>query len=89
MNAIVTVVGRDQVGIIARVCTLLAQQNVNILDISQTILQGAFTMVMAVDVSKAALSFGDLQDALSLLGQEMGLTIRVQREEIFDAMHQI
>ena len=89
MNAIVTVVGRDQVGIIARVCTLLARQNVNILDISQTILQGAFTMVMAVDVSKAALSFGDLQDELSALGQEMGLAIRVQREEIFDAMHQI
>ena len=89
MNAIVTVVGRDQVGIIARVCTLLARQNVNILDISQTILQGAFTMVMAVDVSKAALSFGDLQDELSALGQDMGLAIRVQREEIFDAMHQI
>ena len=89
MNAIVTVVGRDQVGIIARVCTLLANQNVNILDISQTILQGAFTMVMAVDVSKAALSFGDLQDALSALGQEMELSIRIQREKIFDAMHQI
>ena len=89
MNAIVTVVGRDQVGIIARVCTLLANQNVNILDISQTILQGAFTMVMAVDVSKASLSFGDLQDALSALGQEMELSIRIQREEIFDAMHQI
>lgn len=89
MNAIVTVVGRDQVGIIARVCTLLARQNVNILDISQTILQGAFTMVMAVDVSKAVLSFGDLQDAMTALGQEMELSIRIQREEIFDAMHQI
>ena len=89
MNAIITVVGQDQVGIIARVCTLLAQQNVNILDISQTILQGAFTMVMAVDVSRAALSFGDLQDALHALGQDMGLSIRVQRQEIFDAMHRI
>ena len=89
MNAIITVVGRDQVGIIARVCTLLARYNVNILDISQTILQGAFTMVMAVDVSRAALSFGDLQDALHALGQDMGLSIRVQRQEIFDAMHRI
>ena len=89
MNAIVTVIGRDRVGIIARVCTLLASHNVNILDISQTILQGAFTMVMAVDVGNASLSFGDLQDALKTLGEDMGLSIRIQREEIFDAMHRI
>lgn len=89
MNAIITVVGRDQVGIIARVCTLLARYNVNILDISQTILQGAFTMVMAVDLGQASLSFGDLQDELDALGRDMGLTIRIQREELFDAMHRI
>ena len=89
MNAIVTVLGEDKVGIIAAVCTLMSENNVNILDINQTILQGAFTMVMAVDVSRAALSFGDLQDALHALGQDMGLSIRVQRQEIFDAMHRI
>ena len=89
MNAIVTVVGKDKVGIIAAVCALLAENNVNILDISQTILQGSFTMVMAVDVGAATASFGDLSAALEELGGEMGLSIRIQRQEIFDAMHQI
>lgn len=89
MNAIVTVLGQDRVGIIAAVCNRLAGYNVNILDISQTILQGAFTMVMAVDVSKSTASFGELGKSLSELGAEMGLSIRIQREEIFDAMHSI
>ena len=89
MNAIVTVIGKDKVGIIAAVCALLAENNVNILDISQTILQGAFTMVMAVDVSAATATVGELGTALKELGTEMGLSIRIQREEIFDAMHTI
>ena len=89
MNAIVTVLGQDKVGIIAAVCNCLAGYNVNILDISQTILQGAFTMVMAVDVSKSTASFGELGEALAGLGARMGLSIRIQREEIFDAMHSI
>ena len=89
MNAIVTVVGRDRVGIIAAICNKLAGFNVNILDISQTILQGSFTMVMAVDVEAATASFGDLSAALEELGSEMGLSIRIQRQEIFDAMHRI
>ena len=89
MNAIVTVLGQDRVGIIAAVCNRLAGYNVNILDISQTILQGAFTMVMAVDVSKSTASFGELGRGLNDLGAEMGLSIRIQREEIFDAMHSI
>ena len=89
MNAIVTVLGQDRVGIIAAVCNRLANYNVNILDISQTILQGAFTMVMAVDVSGSSASFGELGKGLSDLGAEMGLSIRIQREEIFDAMHTI
>ena len=89
MNAIVTVVGQDRVGIIAAVCGCLAQRNVNILDISQTIMQGSFTMVMAVDVGKSRDSFGALSQALSDLGREMGLSIRIQRQEIFDAMHSI
>ena len=89
MNAIVTVVGRDRVGIIAAVCNRLAASNVNILDISQTILQGSFTMVMAVDLSQASAPFGALSEGLSDLGREMGLSIRIQREEIFNAMHTI
>ena len=89
MNAIVTVLGQDRVGIIAAVCNRLANYNVNILDISQTILQGAFTMVMAVDVSQSTASFGELGKGLNDLGTEMGLSIRIQREEIFNAMHSI
>ncbi|MCI8841947.1 ACT domain-containing protein [Oscillibacter sp.] len=89
MNAIVTVLGQDRVGIIAAVCNRLANYNVNILDISQTILQGAFTMVMAVDVSQSTASFGELGKGLNDLGAELGLSIRIQREEIFNAMHSI
>lgn len=89
MNAIVTVVGQDKVGIIAAICNKLAGYNVNILDISQTILQGSFTMVMAVDIGAATAPFGDLSASLAELGSEMGLSIRIQREEIFDAMHRI
>lgn len=89
MNAIVTVVGQDRVGIIAAVCVLLAENNVNILDISQTIMEGSFTMVMAVDVSRAKASVGDLKDQLEELGKKMEISIRIQRQEIFDAMHRI
>ena len=88
-KAIITVVGKDTVGIIAKVCTYLAENHVNILDISQTILHGAFTMVMAVDVSKSTASIGELSEALAQLGTKMELSIRIQREEIFDAMHNI
>ena len=89
MRAIVTVVGKDRVGIIANVCDLLAKYQVNVLDISQTILQEFFTMTMLVDVSTATVPFARLQEDLSVLGQEKGLDIRVQQEAIFDAMHRI
>ena len=89
MNAIVTVVGQDKVGIIAAVCALLAENNVNILDISQTILHGTFTMVMAVDVEKSKAPIADLAALLSQLGEKLEISIRIQREEIFDAMHRI
>ena len=89
MNAIVTVVGQDRVGIIAAVCNKLAGFNVNILDISQTILQGSFTMVMAVDVSKSDAQIGELREMLEELGKKMEISIRIQRQEIFDAMHRI
>jgi ACT domain-containing protein len=89
MNAIVTVVGRDRVGIIAAICNKLAAYNINVLDISQTILQNNFTMIMMVDVSGSTLPFAEVARALEAQGQEMGLSIRMQREESFDAMHTI
>ena len=89
MNAIVTVIGKDKVGIIAAVCIKLAEMNVNVLDISQTILDGKFTMVMAVDAANANVGFEELAAQLRELGEGMELSIRTQREEIFDAMHRI
>lgn len=89
MNAIVTVIGKDKVGIIAAVCIKLAEMNVNVLDISQTILDGKFTMVMAVDAANANVGFEELAAQLRELGEGMELSIRIQQEEIFDAMHRI
>jgi ACT domain-containing protein len=89
MKAIVTVTGKDQVGIIAKVCTLLAQHNVNVLDISQTVLQEYFNMIMLVDVSAIPLSFADLAGKLEAEGEQLNLSIRAQREELFNAMHRI
>ena len=89
MKAIVTVVGKDRVGIIAAVCVKLAEYNVNVLDISQTVMQGYFTMMMAVDVSACNVPLADLVSHMDSVGKEMGLSIRVQREDIFEAMHRI
>ena len=89
MKAIVTVVGQDRVGIIAAVCTKLAQYNVNVLDISQTVMQGYFTMMMATEVSQCNISLSELAQRMDETGVEMGLSIRVQREDIFQAMHRI
>jgi len=89
MKSIVTVIGKDRVGIIADVCTLLAQNGVNILDISQTVLQEYFTMVMLVDTDGCKLPFVDLAKALREEGEKTGLLIRTQREDIFNAMHRI
>ena len=89
MKAIVTVVGKDQVGIIAAVCVKLAEYNVNVLDISQTVMQGYFTMMMVVDVSAAALPLAELVEIMEAMGKERGLSIRLQREDIFEAMHRI
>ncbi len=89
MRAIVTVIGKDQVGIIAAVCTLLAQHNVNVLDISQTVLQDYFTMIMLVDAAGAQVSFAQLAKALEEEGNQRNLSIRIQREDIFQAMHRI
>ena len=89
MKAIVTVLGKDRVGIMSTVCALLAQHNVNILDISQTILQEYFTMVMLVDASACDLPFGDLAALLEQEGKDRDLSIRAQREDIFNSMHRI
>ena len=89
MRAIVTVTGKDTVGIIGGVCTRLSHYNVNILDISQTVLQGYFTMTMVVDVSEANEEFGELVRLMGQYGAERNLSIRVQREDIFDAMHKL
>ena len=89
MKAIVTVVGKDQVGIIAAVCVKLAEYNVNVLDISQTVMQGYFTMMMVVDVSACSLPLAELVVLMEGMGKERGLSIRLQREDIFEAMHRI
>ena len=89
MKAIVTVIGKDHVGITASVCALLAEQNINILDITQTVLQEFFTMVMLVDTAACDKSIGDLVDILDAAGKEQNLSIRIQREDIFNAMHRI
>jgi len=88
-KTIITVVGKDTVGIIAKVCTFLSQNNVNILDISQTIVQDFFNMIMVVDVSKGVLKHAELSDGLTALGKEMGVVITCQKEEIFESMHRI
>lgn len=88
-KAIVTVIGIDRVGIIARVSTLLAAHGVNVLDISQTVMNEYFTMVMLVDVQNSTAEFVVLRDALCALGEELALSIRIQHEDIFNAMHAV
>ena len=88
-KAIITVVGQDTVGIIARVCTYLSAHQVNVLDISQTIIDGFFNMMMIVDMANATASFAEISDQLDALGEEIGVTIKCQKEEIFEMMHRI
>ncbi|MCD7835997.1 MAG: ACT domain-containing protein [Lachnospiraceae bacterium] len=88
-KTIITVVGKDTVGIIARVCTYLADNGINILDISQTIVQGYFNMMMIVDSNNTDKPFGDMADELGELGESIGVVIKCQKEEIFDKMHRI
>ena len=87
-RTIITVVGKDAVGIIAKVCTYLAENGVNILDISQTIVQGFFNMMMIVDTGNVK-SFENLSHELEQIGDEIGVVIKCQHEEIFDRMHRI
>lgn len=88
-KCVITVVGKDTVGIIAKVCTYLAEAKINILDISQTIVSGYFNMMMIVDVSGASKTFDEIGTELDDLGTQIGVAIKCQREEIFDMMHRI
>lgn len=89
MKAVITVLGSDRIGIIAGVTAILAETGVNILDISQTIMQDIFTMIMMVDLSTMSTDFGTLQEQLMEKGRQMGVEIRVQRDDIFRSMHRI
>ena len=88
-KTIITVIGKDTVGIIAKVCTYLADTNINILDISQTIVQDYFNMMMIVDMNNASKTFGEVQTELDKLGEEIGVAIKCQHEDIFNKMHRI
>ncbi len=88
-KTVITVVGKDRVGIIAKVCTYLANNKVNILDISQTIVQGFFNMMMIVDIHDAEKDFNVIQEELGQVGEETGVIIKLQREDIFDSMHRL
>jgi len=88
-KTIITVVGKDTVGIIAKVCTYLADNSINIEDISQTIVQGFFNMMMIVDMSLCEKHFGDVADELEKMGNDIGVIIKCQKEEIFEKMHRV
>ncbi len=89
MKGVITVIGKDRVGIIAKVCTYLANENINILDISQTIVSGYFNMMMIVELTCNIHKFEQTVDELKKLGEEIGVDIKLQREDIFDTMHRI
>lgn len=89
MKAIITVVGSDQKGIIAKVSAILAQNNINIVDISQTILSGNFVMMMMVDLENASISIDELRSDMEVLGTQMGVNISIMNEKVFSAMHRI
>lgn len=88
-KTVITVVGKDTVGIIAKICTYLANNNINILDISQTIVQNFFNMMMIVDASQAQKEFDEISADLEQIGQEIGVVIKAQHEDIFNKMHRI
>lgn len=89
MKSIITVLGKDKVGIIAKVCTYLSEKNINILDISQTIVNGYFNMMMIVEIEKSTTSMENLIDELAEIGKELEVIINMQHEDIFNCMHRI
>lgn len=88
-RTIITVIGKDRVGIIARVCTFLAENNINILDINQSIVQGFFNMMMIVDAQNSTSDFSVLVEEIEKVGDELGVKIKMQHEDIFNIMHRI
>ncbi|MBK1809402.1 ACT domain-containing protein [Clostridium sp. YIM B02505] len=89
MRSLITVIGKDKVGIIYEVTSVLKESNVNVLDITQTLLDGFFTMVMLADLSKATMDFSELKKALDTLGNSLDVSIRIQQESLFNSMHTI
>lgn len=89
MQAVISVVGKDKVGILKDVATKCAEHNVNIIDVSQTVLRDMFTMIMLVDISEISLKFGDFSERMSKYGEEIGMDIRAMHQDIFNSMHRI
>lgn len=89
MRAVITVIGKDMVGILAKVSAECANQNINVLEVTQSILQDMFAMIMMVDMSKSTIPFTEFSEKISKMGEEMGLSIHAMHEDIFDAMHTI
>ena len=89
MHAVITVIGKDMVGILARVSTICAENNVNVVEVTQSILHDLFALIMMVDISQCSVPFSELSDRLTTLGGEMGLTIHTMHEDIFNSMHHI
>ncbi len=89
MNSVVTVVGKDTVGIISTISGVMADHKINILDISQTIMNGFFTMIMVVDISVATKEIKDIRDILNKSGEKLGVSVTIQHEQVFQAMHRI
>ena len=89
MRAVITVIGKDMVGILAKVSALCAQTNVNVTKVTQSVLQDMFAMIMMVDISGCTIPFTELADQMSALGDEMGLSIHAMHEDIFNSMHRI
>ncbi|HBC26875.1 MAG TPA: ACT domain-containing protein [Ruminococcaceae bacterium] len=89
MRAVITVIGKDMVGILARVSTICAESGVNVIEVTQSVMQDLFVMIMMVDISKSNIPFSELSDRLNGLGDELGLTIHTMHEDIFNAMHRI
>lgn len=89
MKAFITVLGKDRIGIIAEIAAALAEVRINILDISQTVMDGTFTMIMMVDISQSDVPFSTLSETLAAVGKKLGLSIQIQHEDIFNSMHRI
>ena len=89
MRAVITVIGKDMVGILARVSTICAENGVNVLEVTQSVLQDLFAMIMLVEITDSKIPFSELSDRLEKMGEEMGLTIHTMHEDIFNSMHRI